>query len=123
MVVWVVVSVFLAISHTPIYSTRICCVHICSCLLALCILYFAYVDCATLPGFVFFMVFCLFFGLFLVLCWWLWWFVVVFCVFSTRRCFGLFSMVLWCLFGVGLRFGGVWCKFISCCSARLVLLG
>ncbi|EPI56178.1 hypothetical protein HMPREF1572_00884, partial [Gardnerella vaginalis JCP7275] len=32
---------------------------------------------ATLPGFVFFMVFCLFFGLFLVLCWWLWWFVVV----------------------------------------------
>ena len=48
MMVCVVIAVFLAISHTPIYSTRTCCVHICSCLIALCILYFAYVDCATL---------------------------------------------------------------------------
>ena len=56
-------------------------------------------------------------------CWFVVGFFSGFLLFSTRRCFGLFSMVLGCLFLVGLRFGVGWCKFISCCSARLVLLG
>ena len=45
------------------------------------------------------------------------------CGFSTRRCFGLFSMVLGLFYWLGLHLILVWCKFISCCSARLVLLG
>lgn len=50
-------------------------------------------------------------------------FLRVLAVFSTRRCFGFVSMVLACWFGCDLLLGLLWCKFISCCSARLVLLG
>ena len=47
----------------------------------------------------------------------------VLAVFSTLRWMLVFSMVLACWFGCDLLLGLLWCKFISCCSARLVLLG
>ena len=77
--------IYLYIARERIARTHVVCIYF---VYVVCVVYFDYFArllCATLPGFVFFMVFCLFFGLFLVLCLWLWWFVVVFCVFSTRR--------------------------------------
>lgn len=50
-------------------------------------------------------------------------FLRVFIVFATLRWMLVFSMVLSCWFGCDLLLGLLWCKFISCCSARLVLLG
>ena len=63
----------------------------------------------------------IFCGVFAVIC------VIAIClcvagVVSTRRCFGFVSMVFACWLVCDLLLSAVWCKFISCCSARLVLL-
>jgi len=81
-----------------------------------------FIFCATLRVLdiliIFLIIFC---GVFAVIC------VIAIClcvagVVSTRRCFGLFPTFLWLICGVDLLLSVVWCKFISCCSARLVLL-
>ena len=117
--------IFLCISNriSHLFLLLLCIFRVDSVLIAYLLLFCLKRARATLPALrfleVFLIIFCWFWLLFLVLCW----FFGAFSRFSTRRCFGLFSMFLGCLFLVGLRFSVGWCKFISCCSARLVLLG